>query len=231
MIRVPAKIDSERLEIRLARTIGELRDAFRVRYAVFVEEKHMKKEELPEEQRLLELELDCFDFVEPTRVFNAYYDGTAVGTVRLILDSEYGFPLERKFPIFTDIKKSEMKERRVFAEGSRIAILKDYRGGKISWGLLKADIILAAREGVTDIISVGNIGDVGFDVANNVFIKLGYNPLGDISAMQGFGSRIMPLHLKMENIKDPFRSKMVEDTPYIERPYNQIDPDNLLEKR
>ena len=35
----------------------------------------------------------------------------------------------------------------------------------------------------------------------------------------------------ISNIKDPFRSKMVEDTPYIERPYNQIDPDNLLEKR
>jgi len=211
------EIDEKNLEIRLVKTISELRDSFRVRHDVFVEEGHI----VAKEKELLGMEFDDFDLLEQTRVFNAYYEGLPVGTVRLVLDSKFGFPLERYFPAFTEIKKQGKEQGKIFAEGSRIAILKGYRGRQISWGLLKADYVAAAMGGVTDILSVGNIGDVGFNVAENIFIKIGYTQVGDVSNMDGFGSRVLPLQLRLEDVKNPFKSYLVENTSYIEKPFNQ----------
>jgi len=209
------ELDARKLEIRLVKTMEELRDAFRVRHRVFYGEHHFEQKE-----DTLDMEYDPFDLLEYTRIFNAYYDGEAVGSVRLILDSRYGFALEKEFNVFTEIKK---QEGRIFTEGSRIAILPDYRMGKISWGLLKADVNLAISEGATDIFSAGNIGDVGFNVVEQVFFKMGYDSVGDISSMEGVESRVIPLHLKLENLKEPFKSILQKDTPYIEKPYNQVD--------
>ena len=203
---------NDNLEIRLVRTKKELHDALHIRYNVFVEEGHLPK------KQSLEMEYDEFDLLEETKIFNAYLNNIPIGTVRLVLDSKYGLPLEREIKEFSEIKKSEG----VFAEGSRIAIQKKHRGKKVAWGLLKAGIVYAINEGVTDIFSAGNVGDVGFDVANNIFVKMGYVPLHDPVALGQFKSRIVPLRLKVSEIKEPFRSFMEEKSDYIEHPYNQI---------
>lgn len=98
----------------------ELMEIFKLRYKVYCEEWGFEK---PEEH-IGKVEFDEFD--EHSVHFAAEERNTnqLIGTVRIILNSEKGFPIERRCEIDTNL--SHIERDRV-GEISRLAISKEYR--------------------------------------------------------------------------------------------------------
>lgn len=65
--------------------------------------------------------------------FLAFHRKEAIGTVRLILPSEFGFPIEKLY----NFKNIPIKKSRA-AEISRLAVLEDYKGKGVSLNLCKS---------------------------------------------------------------------------------------------
>lgn len=100
-------------------TKAELEEVFRLRYRVYCEERGFERpQDHPDG-----LEADRFD--KYSVHFAAYNEKRdTVGTARIILDSDEGFPLERNCVIDRDVS---LLERRRLGEISRLAVSKDYR--------------------------------------------------------------------------------------------------------
>lgn len=96
-----------------------LTEIYRLRYRVYCEEWGFEKPEDHSDG----LETDEFD-KSSVHFVAKDNDGRLVGTVRLILNSPAGFPLEKYCPI--NINKDELR-RESLAEVSRLAINKNYR--------------------------------------------------------------------------------------------------------
>jgi N-acyl amino acid synthase of PEP-CTERM/exosortase system len=94
----------------------ELQEAFRLRYKVYCLERGFER---PEDYPW-GLEWDEFD--EHAMHFGAFLDGELLGTVRLILNSRLGFPIER----YCEIKADELIARNRTGEISRLAVLKEF---------------------------------------------------------------------------------------------------------
>jgi len=99
----------------------ELGEVLELRYRVYCEEKHfVEEEECPEHS-----ESDEFD--RAATHFSVKEDGVGVvGTVRLVLDSPLGFPLEAAYKLSADVLPPHV--RRTTAEISRFAVSKERRG-------------------------------------------------------------------------------------------------------
>ena len=206
-----AEDDGQRLEIKLVKTVDEFRSALKIRHDVFGLEGYLKLEDCKG------YEYDEYDILPETILMLALVNDQPAGTVRLVMDSRHDLSLNKEFD-FSFLRK----EGRKLAEGSRFAVLPEFRGNKqISYGLLKADIVYAFINRVTDIISVGNLGNRrGFNVAEQVFMKIGYLPVGGSFYHHTFNEDALPMVLKIENVKEPFRSFMQEESSFIEKPYN-----------
>jgi len=96
-----------------------LREIYRLRYKVYVEEWGFEKpEEHPDGLETNEYDKTSVHFVTKDA------EGQIVGTVRLILNSPIGFPIERYCGI--DINKNDISREKI-VEISRLAISKAYR--------------------------------------------------------------------------------------------------------
>ena len=213
----------EDLEIILARTVEQARHAFQVRYKVFGKEGYLVLSE-----HNAGMEMENYDLLPESALFVAYYSRVPIGTVRLIIDTkEYGIPHFKKVSEFQTLRK----ESKLIAEGSRLAILPEFRNVKddddmnpVMHGLLKADIIWGMQKGATDIVSVGNMGtNRGFNVAEQVFIKqIGYVQFSEPFLMGEFQEYAMPLHLNPMRIHGQFRKYMERSHKYIQPPYDHV---------
>lgn len=96
----------------------ELEEVFRLRYKVYCEEWGFER---PEDHPK-GVETDEYD--EHSIHFAALRDGQLVGTVRMILNSEKGFPIEKHCKIDVDLSTLD---RDKICELSRLAISKEYR--------------------------------------------------------------------------------------------------------
>lgn len=108
-----------KLTFRKASGKDELEDVFRLRYKVYCEERgYEKPEEHPGGLEFDEFDDHAVHFV----VLNSR--NRIIGTVRVILDSSDGFPIEKHCSIDADL--SQVDRHRV-GEISRLAVSKDYR--------------------------------------------------------------------------------------------------------
>ncbi len=95
-------------------------DVYRLRYKVYCEEWGFEK---PEDHPG-KLETDEYDQHSIHLGAFSQEDGNLIGTIRLILNSELGFPIDRHCTFDTDI--SSLDRNRI-AEISRLAVSKEYR--------------------------------------------------------------------------------------------------------
>jgi N-acyl amino acid synthase of PEP-CTERM/exosortase system len=107
-----------RVDFRRARGQEELEEVFRLRYRVYVEEWGFEKAE----DHPGGIERDDYD--DHAIHFVAEREGVIIGTVRLILNSEQGFPIESFTRIDEDLSQVD---RDKVAEISRLAVSKDFR--------------------------------------------------------------------------------------------------------
>jgi N-acyl amino acid synthase of PEP-CTERM/exosortase system len=97
-----------------------LNEVFKLRYKVYAEEWGFeKKEDHPDE-----IEKDEFDDHSVHFIVRRKGEERIIGTIRMITNSEKGFPIEKHCRIDTDLSAYD-KNR--FGEISRLAVSKDYR--------------------------------------------------------------------------------------------------------
>jgi len=107
-----------KLEFKKVTTEEILKETYKLRYKVYCEEWGFEKPvDYPGG-----LEFDEFD--NHSVHFVAEKDGLIIGTVRIILNSEKGFPIKRHCKI--DVDLSHLKKDKI-GEISRLAISKEYR--------------------------------------------------------------------------------------------------------
>lgn len=123
-------IIKKKYKIILVKNNDQLKKSYRFRYHLYCEvEKLLKKEDYPNK-----LEFDKFD--EHSIHFVALDNNdNIVGTIRLIKDSELGFPTEEEFNLKEIMKKDNRKKT---IEVSRLMTTKEYRKSFLSNDLYKA---------------------------------------------------------------------------------------------
>ena len=198
---------SENIEIKIARTKEEQNQAFYVRYKVFVEErKNFDLSEYAEQK-----ERDEWDDLETTVNFLALYDKKPVGTVRMIVDSEKGLPLEKYLDLFSMRKGNKMP-----CEGGRYAVLKDYRSRRKIWvGLLK--ILL----NYTRMKNFDHMYGLSSSNMKKLHQMVGWYPIGKEIFSSEFNDYIIPMRLELDKIREPFRKFFAEPWQEIEKPYHE----------
>lgn len=117
-------------------------EVFRIRYRVYCSEKRWLDEADYPDGR----EKDVFD-AHSVHFLARTEEGRAVGTVRLIMPSQQGFPIERNFDL-QDIPPHSA------TEASRLAVLAEQRGSKAAMGLYRTAYNYAAEHGITCIYAV-----------------------------------------------------------------------------
>lgn len=127
--RVGERFEFAGYGFRRARTEEERRAVFRLRHEIYSQEGFIRAEEFPSG----EFE-DAFDAAS-VQILVTDPAGALVGTTRLVLPSELGFPTER----FFDFDPPDVP-RRQLGEYGRLAIRADHRGGGRGpmLGMLKA---------------------------------------------------------------------------------------------
>lgn len=119
-----------------ARTVAELDDAARVRWAVFSEAMHLAPGLLPALR-----EINGFDVLDTTDNFVCYKGDEAIGTIRLLRPNPavarvQGLPLG--LPLELQCRIEDMPPRALVAELGRAAILREHRGSAAIGKLYKA---------------------------------------------------------------------------------------------
>ena len=132
----------------------------------------------------------------------AEHHGEIVGSLRLILDSEIGFYIEKDFQL-----KEKLEDRKHTGEISRLIVLPEHRGGArlISMGLLKKTLEVSKNNAVSIWLAVMNEGlKTSFEKsAKGIVIK----PLAFLSA---HGPQAEKIRSRM-----PGYYKSVDPRPYI----------------
>lgn len=101
-----------------------LLEIFKLRYKVYIEEWGFEK---PEDHPY-GTERDVYDDESVHFVALRSADQQVIGTIRIILDSEKGFPIEKHFVIDASARDElSAHDRRGFAEISRLAVSNEYR--------------------------------------------------------------------------------------------------------
>lgn len=118
---------SRRLELKIANTKSELEDCFRILHDAYVASGFMKPD--PSGMRITP-----YHALPTTTTLCAKYDGKVVGTMSMIREGVFGFPLQRIF----DLEAVRAKGGQI-AEISALAVHPDMRktGGAVLFPLMK----------------------------------------------------------------------------------------------
>lgn len=117
-------------------------EVYLIRYQVYcLEKRWLNEADYPNER-----ETDIFDPVS-VHFLARTEEGRAIGTVRLIMPSATGFPMERSFGMRAIPPQSA-------TEASRLAVLAKERGTKAAMGLYATAYDYAAAKGMTYIYAV-----------------------------------------------------------------------------
>ena len=116
------------IRLKVARTANELDDVFRLRYDVYVVERHKFQESTEEIERRI---IDRFDAVPDVANIVAYNGDIPVAAMRINKDSVIGLPAEQYYD-FSEARAALEKEFRLagtkeptLVSGSMLAIHKD----------------------------------------------------------------------------------------------------------
>lgn len=108
------------ITFEIARDNTDKAQMYRLRYKVYLEQKYIHR-------KVSRVDKDEYD--QCSEHFIAKKNGKVVGTVRLILYSQLGFPIEK----YLNLKKHPIldQDKKYFAEVSRLAVDPDYRNKRI----------------------------------------------------------------------------------------------------
>jgi N-acyl-L-homoserine lactone synthetase len=196
------------LQIKIATTQAELEQAFKIRYQVFGEEfGFLDVDQYPDQK-----ESDEYDGLDITTNFLAIIHNKPAGTIRFTRDSSRGLHTEN----FADLAALRLQGRKL-GEGSRFAVLPEYRGKtkKISLGLLKILHNYAVHQGLNDLC----ISSAANKVVE-VYKAMGYYQIGETKYYKKFNFHIFPMRIELDRILEPFKSIFQEPSDEIEEPYN-----------
>lgn len=111
----------KQLIIKVADTEEEYKEAFRILHDAYVDVNFMAKNE--ERMRL-----SYYHALPHAHLLVAYWQGEIIGTVSIVIDSEFGLPSDLDF----NLDKLRHDKRKTIAEISSLAIDKKYRGDRAS---------------------------------------------------------------------------------------------------
>lgn len=174
------------LEVRIARALNELEEIYKLRYQIYSQVGYIKKEDYPDEK-----ETDKWDkFSEHFYVWSAN-EKKIVGAIRLIFDSEYGFPIGELYDI------SFLKNKR-FVEVSRRVTLPNRV--KANLCLLQIICQYARKNGVTDFICSANPQDIGF------YDKIGFVQFGSLQHYSKVNNPAIGMVLELDKMNEPYKA-------------------------
>ncbi|MFG6466403.1 GNAT family N-acetyltransferase [Pelomonas baiyunensis] len=116
-----------RLELKVANTQEELEACFKILHDAYVSSGFMKPTETG-------MRITMYHALPTTTTLCAKYDGKVVGTMSMIREGVFGFPMQAVF----DLSEVRLRQGQI-AEISALAVHKDYRktGGAILFPLMK----------------------------------------------------------------------------------------------
>lgn len=168
----------------------ELDELHRLRYQVYIEEYKYIDKNLSENGR----EKDIWD---PFSVHFVIRDleKEIAATVRLILDSPNGFPIEKHFNIDINVNSYQKKK---LAEISRLIVAKEFRRHHLMLVLIKGMYLYVKKHNIQNIFSVMD------ERLLPVLIKIGvpFKKIGKASLYQGY---TFPCLLNIQELEDELR--------------------------
>jgi ribosomal protein S18 acetylase RimI-like enzyme len=170
-------IDNKKISFSVVQTSKELRDVVTIRKKIFVEREGYPAKSI------------VSDFDKSAVHILAKEGSRAIGTISLVLDSEKGLPIERKFDI------SQYRKGRI-VEIDKLAVLSDKHGTSIAFDLTALVYALARFMGVQKIF----IFTLKTNIKNIIFYKkFGFKILGEFELFDSKPAVVMLMDLDSEN--------------------------------
>jgi len=127
------------IEIKIAETPEELEEVFRLRFEVYKNEDYIDPKDYPDGRLTDEYDKHSVSFL-------AVKNNEYVGTVRLVKNSDLGFPTEHAFNIL-EFPPNFLQAKTACL--SKFCVTKKYRGSLVSMGLLKKALKYSQEKGIT----------------------------------------------------------------------------------
>lgn len=202
------------IRIKAAESAKEIRDVFKLRYQVYVEEEGL----FPGVEG--DTIVDLFDAV-PSVVNLIAYDeesGKPAGTFRLNLQTDIRLPSDELFN-FDDYRQRIKAEQErsgqllpVFGSGGMLAIAKPWRKRRdVFRGLLKMACAVGVSLGITHIIATVN------ESTAKIYKNLGWEFLGDKIWIESIRSHILPVATEVTKMQHWAFRGLAEHQDLIER--------------
>lgn len=153
-------------QIKLANTPDLIEQVFKLRHQVFVEQEGLLQPMA--DGRLI----DRFDAYPTTSTFVVIHEDKVVGALRLALDSTEGVPADEYF----DFREHIPQDSYVMHAGF-FCVSKEYRGIRLTMGLMLMSTYFAASNEVTHVLAPVNpeikrlIAGIGFKVIGEEFVE------------------------------------------------------------
>ncbi|MDD5342414.1 MAG: GNAT family N-acetyltransferase [Patescibacteria group bacterium] len=169
----------------------ELKEIYKIRYQVYcLEYNYLNKEDYPNE-----LEKDEYDSKSIHFILRHKSDNEIAATVRFILNSEIGLPIEKHFNIGLQVPVSN---RDRLAEISRLIVANKYRRKFLLLAQIKGLYAYSKHNDITQVYSV--LDDKLFPVLKKIGFP--FKKIGPQSVYQGLTSPyIMDIAEMEENLK------------------------------
>ena len=174
-------------QIKLANTPDLIDQVFKLRHQVFVEQEGYLQ--ATPNGRLI----DRFDAYPTTSTFVVIHENRVVGALRLTLDSEVGVPADEYF----DFRDHVPDESYVMSAGL-FCVSKEYRGIKLTIGLLLMATYFAASKEVTHVFAPIN------PVIERLVTNMGFKVIGEEFVEGHTSLPVLPLLLDGNELNDYF---------------------------
>ncbi|MDZ7798491.1 MAG: GNAT family N-acyltransferase [Patescibacteria group bacterium] len=182
---------------------SELEKIFKLRYEVFCEEfSYIDKDKHPGKK-----EKDNYDDKSVHFILREKQTRNLAATVRLILNSEMGFPIEKNMKIEVDILQ---KNRSKLAEISRLIVAKKYRKHFLLLALIKGMYTFVKEKNITHVFAVMD------DNLYPILIKLGFpfKKIGPPTLYQGITT---PFILDISEMEENLKNENVNLWKYLKK--------------
>jgi CRP/FNR family cyclic AMP-dependent transcriptional regulator len=179
------------IRLKIARTAKELDDVFRLRYNVYVLERHKFAESPEETERRI---IDRFDAVPDVANIVAYDGDVPIAAMRINKDSKIGLPAEQYYD-FSDVRTAlEKKSRRdgntepALVSGSMLAVHEDWRNRRnVIFALFKTAAGVMHSWGATHVI--GSISEETL----SLYGRIGFSSVAEPRWIKSIGDHLIPI--------------------------------------
>ncbi|WP_188693177.1 N-acyl amino acid synthase FeeM domain-containing protein [Bowmanella pacifica] len=172
----------------MAKEEHDISESYRLRYRVYVEEEGYFRENEDREIK------DGFDERKDTRIFNAIYKGTVIGTLRTNIDNNSILPPELIYDYSKFRKQAALRYAAPvkFGSAGMLAISRKWRYQRHALtSLLKSSCLYGLNNDVTHILVTINKRSI------TLYKKLGYNVIEDEIWVEDVGEYVFPATVEL----------------------------------